>query len=129
MASKTNLIKQIIQFGIVGVTAALVHFTVVVSLVELYLLRPLIANIAAFLVAFNVSYLGHRNFTFRGTTTRHQVAIPRLFFTSCGLFAANEGLFYFFMNVTKLPYTAALLLVLFILPVVTFMINKLWVFR
>lgn len=130
MDLKNKLLKQIMRFGIVGGSAAFVNFSIVILLVESGVLQqPLYANMIAFVFAFQVSYFGHRYWTFNGTVTEHRVAMPRLFVISGTNFIANEGLFYFFLNTFQLPYPLALLLVLAILPVVTFTFSKLWVFR
>lgn len=129
MDLKIKLLKQIMRFGIVGCTAAFVNFSIVVGLVEFGSLPPLYANIIAFTFAFQVSYLGHRFWTFHETITQHHVAAPRLLLVSGSNFFANEALFYFFMNMLHLPYMPALLLTLSILPAVTFTFGKFWVFR
>jgi putative flippase GtrA len=123
------LFLQLMRFGLVGVSAALVHFSVVVALVESHWLHPLVANILAFCVAFQVSYWGHRSWTFSGTRQRHAVAFPRLLLVSSAAFVANESLFYILMTEFKLPYMLALVVVLSILPLAVFTINKLWVFE
>lgn len=123
------LFFQLMRFGIVGVTSASVHFGIVVMLVELAGLKPLLANIAAFLISFQVSYSGHRFWTFRGTTTQHKVALTRLLSLQIVGLAANEGLFYSLMTYFGLPYTVALFIVLTTLPIITFTVSKLWVFR
>jgi putative flippase GtrA len=97
--------------------------------VESGVLPPLHANMVAFVFAFQVSYFGHRFWTFNETIIEHRVAMPKLLLISSANFFANEGLFYFFLNTFQLPYTVALLLVLAILPVVTFTVSKLWIFR
>ena len=118
------------RFGIIGSSAALVNFSIVVALVESGLVQqPLYANMVAFAFAFQVSYFGHRFWTFNETITEHRVAMPKLLLISGANFFANEGLFYFFLNTFQLPYPLALLLVLAILPVVTFTVSKLWIFR
>lgn len=123
------LLKQLTRFGIVGVCAASVHFSIVIFLVETNGIKPLIANVAAFLISFQVSYWGHRSWTFSGTTTLHRIALPKLFLVgSCGL-VANEGLFYLFLSVLNLPYQLALLFVLTILPIINFTLGKLWIFK
>jgi putative flippase GtrA len=123
------LFLQLTRFGLVGITAALVHFTVVVVLVELHWLKPLIANVAAFCVAFQVSYWGHRSWTFSGTQQKHAVAFPRLLLVSSLAFLANESMFYILMSQFKLPYILALVIVLSVLPLAVFTVNKLWVFE
>jgi putative flippase GtrA len=123
------LLQQLIRFGIIGVCAASTHFLLLVFWVEVGKLQPLIANIIAFLIAFQVSYWGHRGWTFSGTTTTHRVALPRLFLV-CGVgFIANEGLYYIFLEILDLPYQLALIIVLAILPIANFILGKLWVFR
>ncbi len=117
------------RFGIVGVTAASVHFSLVIFFVELYALKPLQANVIAFLIAFQVSYWGHRYWTFRGTTNSHRVALPRLFVICGSSFIANEGLYYLVLTYLKLPYPLALLVVFAILPLVNFTFEKFWVFQ
>ena len=123
------LIKQLMRFGVIGVTAATVHFSIVVCLVETHTLTPLYANVIAFLIAFQISYWGHRSWTFAGTTTTHRVAIPRLFAVGTSGLALNQSLFYFFLTFAQLPYPLALLAVLTITPLITFTLSKLWVFR
>lgn len=123
------LFLQLTRFGLVGISAALVHFTVVVVLVELQWLLPLIANIVAFGLAFQVSYWGHRNWTFSGTQQKHAVALPRFLLVSSLAFVANESLFYLLMAEFNLSYIPALVLVLSILPLLVFTVNKLWVFE
>lgn len=122
------LVRQITRFGIVGVFAASVHFSIVVFLVEAGKMDPLVANIAAFFVSFQASYWGHRRWTFRGTSKPHREALPRLLVVSISNMIANEGLFYLFLSM-GLPYPVALFFVLTILPPVTFILGKLWVFR
>lgn len=122
------MIKQLIRFGIVGLAAAALHFGIVVFMVQMWLIEPLIANVFAFAFSFQVSYWGHRLWTFQGTTTLHRDAFPKLFFIQVLNFAANESLFYSFLSL-DLPYPIALILVLTLLPIFTFVSSKLWVFR
>jgi putative flippase GtrA len=126
--SQQALIFQLLRFGIVGVFAAAIHFLIVVTLVQTFSYEPLIANIFAFFISFQASYFGHRRFTFTGTTALHVFAFPKLLMVQIFNFIANESLFYFFLSF-HLPYQVALILVLSILPLFTFVISKLWVFK
>ena len=122
------LFLQLTRFGMVGISAAFVHFSVVVFLVEWGWLQPLLANILAFSLAFQVSYWGHRRFTFKHTSQEHRIAFPRLLLVSVSAFLVNETLFYFLMKKFNLSYEVALLLVLMVLPLGVFLVNKFWVF-
>lgn len=128
MALSHKLLPQFMRFGIIGMFAAIVHLGTVILLVESNLLPPLLANIIAFMIAFQVSYFGHRLWTFQADT-EHRRAFPKLLLVSCTTFIANEGLFYLLMTIFKMPYIAALFIVLTLLPIFTFTLSKLWVFR
>jgi len=120
---------QLMRFGIVGTTAAIVHFGIVIGLVELGLMQPLVANVVAFIIAFQVSYWGHRRWTFKGTTARHRVALIRLLIVAMTNLMLNQTLFFIALKVIGMPYIAALFVALAIFPLVTFVFGKFWVFR
>lgn len=122
------LFYQIFRFGIVGLLAGILHFLVVVILVQYWFLKPLIANVFALMLSFQLSYWGHRLWTFQNTSTLHREAFPKLLVVQLLNFSANEFLFYLFL-ILDLPYPIALLIVLTILPIFTFFSNKFWVFR
>ena len=128
VAAYSPLFLQIFRFGIVGLTAAAIHFSVVIMLVQTYFMAPLVANVLGFIVSFQLSYWGHRMWTFNDTAALHRVALPKLLFVQILNFTANEGLFYFFLML-HLPYQIALLIVLTTLPIFTFFVSKWWVFR
>jgi putative flippase GtrA len=121
-------ILQISRFLTVGTLAAAVHFGMVVWLVQSYDYLPLIANVAGFVVSFQISYWGHRLWTFSGTGVSHREAYPRLVLIQVLNFGMNESLYYFFLGF-GLPYQWALLIVLAILPIFTFISSKFWVFQ
>jgi putative flippase GtrA len=122
------LISQLFRFGMVGITAASIHFITVMLLVQNFFLAPLVANIFGFLISFQVSYWGHRLWTFQETSVLHRTTFPKLLLVQVVNFSANETLFYIFLSL-HLPYPLALLVVLTILPIFTFVSSKLWVFR
>lgn len=60
-----NSIKnQAVWFLLVGAAAAGVHFLVLITLVSVIQMSPALANVAAFFIAFGVSFFGHFYFTF-----------------------------------------------------------------
>jgi putative flippase GtrA len=121
--------RELFWFGVVGVSALLVHFLLVsVVLVPAHLAPPLVANIIGFLLAFQVSYWGHRRLTFQAGHIAHRQALPRFFAVSCLSFCVNEALYFILLHHTSLDYRAALLLVLFTVAVLTFVLGKLWAF-
>lgn len=128
MIKLNPMLAQIVRFGVVGLIAAGIHFTTVVSVVQLTGMKPLLANVFGFMVSFQMSYWGHRKWTFHETETLHREALPKLLCVQLINFAANESLFYVFLSL-HLPYPVALLIVLTVLPVFTFISSKWWVFN
>ena len=122
------LVGQVARFGIVGLSAAAIHFSTVMMLVQYFAMQPLVANILGFCVAFQMSYWGHRLWTFNAGSIQHSDALPRLIAVQIGNLVANEALFYTFLRM-HIPYQLALLIVLTTLPIFTFLLNKFWVFR
>lgn len=127
--SKQSVIKQLAYFGIVGCSAALVNFLAVVLLVEFVDLHPLVANIFAFAMAFNVSYFGHRRWTFGEVKTQPHTSWLRFLTVAVGSFLLNEGLYFVFLQALGLHYQLALVLVIVMVPPVTFVFSKFWAFR
>jgi len=121
--------QELTRFGTVGVSAAAVNFAMVLLLVSFVHLRPLLANVVAFLTAFQVSYHGHKRWTFGQHNARH-VSVMTKFFIVAGLsFILNEGLFALLLRETHLYYPIALLVVLLVIPPITFILSKMWAFR
>lgn len=120
---------QLMRFGMTGSLAAIVHFSVVVMLVEFFKLDPLYANVFGFLCAFMVSFLGHRYWTFAKTSRRNHSSLPLFFLFAACNFVLNQGLFYVLLRKYNLAYPIALLIVLVVIAIWTFLISKLWIFR
>lgn len=119
---------QIMRFGLVGLVAAMVHFTTVILLVHHFQYAPLIANIGGFMVSFQVSYWGHRMWTFSDTVISHSEAYPRLVLIQTINFCVNEYLYYYLLSL-QISYQSALILVIAIMPLFTFLTSKVWVFQ
>ena len=153
-ATTTSSSKQALWFLIVGASAALVHFLVLVSVVNFSSISPSWANVIAFLVAFMVSFIGHFYLTFRqplrDNTTKSDIALEvhdtvgfikkikkntlhaliKWFASSAAGFLVNQGLFvlglYWF---GERYYILVWLVVTTIITVMTFGLGKLWAFK
>lgn len=122
--------KQLFWFGVVGVAAMLVHLCTVALILVPWGLDPLVANVLAFLVAFQVSYSGHRRLAFRSAAA---VAKPhsraRLFAVALGSFALNELMYWVLLRYTNIDYRLALGIVLVLVSALTFLLARHWVFK
>lgn len=124
--------RQLARFGVVGVAAMCVHWLVVRLLVPIGI-APLLANVIGFGIAFNVSYFGHRNWTFasdsahRPSPIAHRDSFWRFLTVALTSFALNEVMYS--MLLPFMDYSLALAIVLVVVSVLTFALSKLWAFR
>ncbi|MDH5338506.1 MAG: GtrA family protein [Rubrivivax sp.] len=115
-------------FIAVGCLAALVHWSVVVALVDLGGWRPLVANVAGWAVAFTVSFAGHHRLTFRDVGAPVLAAGSRFVLVSFGGFCINEATYAALLGWTGLRYDAVLAVVLVLVAGITYLLSRHWVF-
>lgn len=123
------MISQLAFFGGVGAAAAATHYLVVLALVPLGL-HPLLANVVAFAVAFQVSYFGHRHLTFASTARQlpHRQTLPRFLLVAVTSFLLNEAMFFLLLRYTTLPYQLSLAIVLVTVAALTFVLSRRFAF-
>lgn len=115
-------------FVAVGCAAALVHWAVVVALVSRAGWQPLAANVAAWLIAFSVSYLGHRRLTFADQAAPVGRSLRRFFLVSAGGFLVNEASYALLLHWSALRYDAVLAIVLVGVAGFTYWLGRHWAF-
>lgn len=123
-----KLSHQLSWFVLVGASAALVHWLVVVALVSLAQWAPLVANVFGWLVAFGVSFTGHYQLTFRAQQSALGSSLPRFFLISTVGFLINETSYAILLHQTNLPYELLLGLILIGIAFLTFIFSRLWAF-
>jgi putative flippase GtrA len=117
-------------FVLVGASAAVTHmavFTVVLLLVPT--LWPEIANVAGFLVAFLVSFVGHRRLSFQDAGTGLMQSFLRFAATAVAGFATNETVFIVLFRVLVLPTWVALISGIVVSALQTFVLSRFWAFK
>ena len=126
-----KLCKELIiavRFGLVGGTATAIHMLSVWILIESSRLYVLNANLIAFLLAFCFSFVGNYYWTFRKPGQQGRVLL-RFFLISASAFAANMFLLAALLNAEWLTPLASALSAATVIPVITFLASRLWVFR
>jgi putative flippase GtrA len=121
--------QQIFKFGLIGISASLVHWLTVVIIVESFAIQPLLANIFGFLCSFTLSYQGHSNWTFKSTVPRGHQPLPRFVVVAILGFGLNESLYYLFYTVEKMNYIVGLTLAILLTSICTFVLSKIWAFN
>jgi putative flippase GtrA len=120
----TNLAWQLARFGLVGGAATVIHLaTAWILLWQWPGISPFIANLIAFLLAFQVSFWGHSRFTFgsEGSPARFLVV-------SGSGFLLNNALLALLLLTGFFSSFAAICLAAFLVPLFVFLASKFWVF-
>lgn len=112
------------RFLIVGGLATLAHMLVAASVFAVHATAsPYAANIIAFLVAFMVSFYGHRHITFQ---TRG--SMRRFFLVAIGGFLANNAILTGFLAM-GIDDLIAVIIATACVPVLTYLASSLWAFK
>jgi putative flippase GtrA len=121
--------RSISWFTLIGALAAAVHYVVAVSLEAGLGVAPAWANPCGFLLAFPVSYIGHRQFSFAAQKASHQQAFPRFLLVACGGFLSNQFLLLSALRLFALPFWLTLAIVMVVVAVTTYMLSRFWAFK
>ncbi|MDX9875209.1 MAG: GtrA family protein [Spongiibacteraceae bacterium] len=116
---------KLCRFVLVGLLATAVHLAVAALVLWL---RPgtleFLVNLIAFAVAFQVSLVGHRLYTFRSNGSGRRFLLVALFGFLC-----NNGLLAAALALTPLEGLAAITLSTLLVPAVTYLASRFWAFR
>ena len=124
------MLGQLIRFGITGafVTGLGVGVYAIVALVLLW--HPQLGNFLAYAVAMATGYVMHSRWSFRdhGAERDHRTKV-RFVIVSLISYALNSFWVWLLYTHLDLHRAVPILPMLFITPVVTFLLNRQWVFR
>lgn len=120
--------RELFWFGAVGITAMLVHLGCVALVLVPLGLDPLVANVIAFLMAFQVSHAGHQRLTFGHHDAPASRSRLRFFSVALASFILNELMYWALLRLTALDYRVALAMVLVAVAALTYIIARQWAF-
>jgi len=114
-------LRRIVIFGIVGVSATLIH-VLVAHLFYAVIKDRFTASLVGFCLAFVFSYLAHRQFTFHDATKGSPVRFV--------IVAGSGFVFSLFVldHLSAFPAWLALTLSIGVIPLWSFLMSRLWVF-
>lgn len=121
--------RSVSWFTIVGAGAALVHYVSALILEGCLMLSPGLANFLAFLLAFPVSYFGHRALSFADSGNTHGYALPRFLLVACTGFSGNQIMLLALLRFSDMPFWLALAIVMGIVALATYLLSRYWAFR
>ncbi|ACR13264.1 GtrA family protein [Teredinibacter turnerae] len=121
------LIVQLAIFGVVGVSATLTHYFVALLSHERALVPLYFANILGYCAAVAISFFGHGKLTFRRELDLG--VFLRFVVVSITTLGVSELLLFIMETWLVLSHRISLAVVVCTIPVITFLLSKLWVFR
>lgn len=119
--------RQFASYALAGVATAVVHYTVLIGLVEVFGTGPVPASLAGFAVGGIVSYTLNRWLTFDATRT-HAQATWRFGLIAFGGFVLTGLLMSLFVTRLGLPYLPMQLVTTLCVMVFSFLGHKYWSF-
>ena len=125
--SMIQTIGQLMRFGVIGVLAALTHYAIAITLSSKGML-PAWANMIAFVIAFWVSYFGHRYFSFDAGDISHQQTLPRFILVAVLGFILNESLLLLMLHFTSITIALGLPFIIILTAIFTFVLSRQFAF-
>ena len=122
-----GILGQGLRFGLVGLSATLVHLTVAWIANQWAGFGAYTANGIGFLMAFAFSYLGHFYWTF-ARQSQHQRSLARFLVVAGFGYAITNVIVWLVTDILGRPFEWALLGILLVVPPTTWLISRLWAF-
>jgi putative flippase GtrA len=122
-----NLLRQLFYFGVVGLTATFTNYLTAVAIHEYYDYSLYTAQFVGYCFAVTISLFGHSKLTFKAQLNLR--VFLRFVAVSLSTLWLSELLLLLLESLLELPHRLSLFLVVFTIPVITFFLNKLWVFH
>ncbi|CAM2927917.1 GtrA family protein [Legionella worsleiensis] len=129
MTATPKLSHRLMYYTGIGASSAGVHIMSVLYLVARLDLKPLMANVIAFFIAFNFSFFGHKYLTFSKLQDQKQLSLPHFFLVAASAGVLNELLYFLLLQFTVLNYMIALVLVLGLVSVYSYILSRFWACR
>jgi putative flippase GtrA len=122
--SERALPVQLLIFALVGIAATGTHYLVALLVHQRTGLNLYLASLAGYCSAVVISFAGHAFWTFQVKPQRR--IFLRFLVVSASAFLVSEALL---AASTGLSPAIALAVVVLVIPVLSFLFNKLWVYR
>ena len=120
--------SKLLKYGIVGMFGAFLHFIALILLVEAAGVAPVPASIAGFVLTVIVQYGLNRRWTFRSKARRLTEFLRYATVSVSGL-ALNALVMYVCTVWLTMHYVVAQTLVMIIIPLTNYWLNRVWTFR
>ncbi|MES9967875.1 MAG: GtrA family protein [Sedimenticola sp.] len=124
-----QLISRGSRFALVGILATLVHYLVIVMLVDLLgWMGPTPATVVGSIFGIATAYAGNYLYVFGLSDRKHDHYAPRFVFTYLSVMAIHAGMMYLFADILGLRYEYGFVVATLFSATTTFIANH-FVFR
>lgn len=126
----SGLLAQLVRFVIAGGLATVVYTLVYSPLAAFKITSEQVANVCGYVLAMATGYFMHSKWSFRGHDAQASQTTWRFFLVSLVSYGMNSVFIWVFTDDAMLagPWWWPLLPILFVTPLVTFALNRFWVF-
>ncbi|EPY09444.1 GtrA family protein [Paenibacillus alvei] len=125
---KNNIILQFLKYGVIGIVGTILQSGTLILLVEFFKWEPIISTIIGFIFSLTFSYFANVRWTFPSTCNQIQVFIKYFVVSILGLLL-NITVMYLIVYIFELWYLIGQMIVIILVPVFNFTLNKLWAFK
>ena len=122
------LMPKIFRHGIVGGSASLVFFFLVIAGVELMGLRPICVIACSYLLLLFISFLFTKTWVFESDAPLN-LSLVKYVLVSVSGFVLNLSFSYFFVDILGVWYVFVLLITASVIPLLTFILHYFWTFK
>ena len=121
-------INQIFIYGIIGAVGTACHYLVMISMVEIFIINPIMASCMGFIVGAFVNHELNRKILFKETLKSHLTTAQRFFVIATIGFFINLGIMFLILNILNTQYVLAQFIATVTVFFITFFVNKTWTF-
>jgi len=119
---------QFISFASIGAIGTLVHYAVLISLVQIGEIIPVVGSVIGFICGALVNYTLNYHITFRSNKQHHEAMLKFFSVAICGL-VINTIIMSLSINSLHLHYILSQMLASGLVLIWNFSCNKIWTFR
>jgi len=119
---------DVFRFIIIGGLATVVHYIIALCAHHMFGAPPLWANFIAFCGAFNVTYIGNYFWVF-DADTQHRKSLPKSLAVSITGLLLSQFIVWVLTEKMGVVFHVTLLAAVMLVPLVTFTLNRFWVFE
>jgi putative flippase GtrA len=128
LLASDHIVAKALRFGVVGVLSGAIYALVTTALVAQLGVAPVVASIAGYCASVPMSFLGHRQFSFRSNGHWTMEAV-RFVLTQAINIAVTAGAMVAATEWLEAPYYWGMAGAVILVPIANFAAMNLWVFR